>query len=114
MQLQILRIVDGGKQKIRQRIFLLSRRIAHRRSEIALWVVIDEKYALVFICQSRGEIQSSRRLADTALLIGDCNNGILIKNDFTRFSWISFDVNEMLTPFSIILSCSCVTTSGYS
>ena len=42
------------------------------------------------------------------------NESDWIKNDFTRFSWISFDVNEMLTPFSIILSCSCVTTSGYS
>ena len=64
MQFQILRIVDSGKQKIRQRIFLLSWRIAHRRSEIALRVIVDEKYALAFIGQSRGEIQSSRRLAD--------------------------------------------------
>ena len=77
MQFQILRIVDSGKQKIRQRIFLLSWRIAHRRSEIALRVIVDEEYSLVFICQSRGEIQSSRRLTDAAFLIGDRNNRII-------------------------------------
>jgi len=77
MQFQILRIVDGGKQKVRQRIFLLGWGVTHRRSKIALRVVVDEKYALAFIRQSRSEIQSSRRLTDAALLIGDCNNGIL-------------------------------------
>lgn len=56
---------------------MLRRRKAHGRGQIALRVVVDEKYALVFSLQRRGEIQSSRRLADTALLIGDCNNGIL-------------------------------------
>ena len=49
MQFQILRIVDGGKQKVRQCIFLLGRCIAHGRSEVALWVVVDEKHTLVFI-----------------------------------------------------------------
>lgn len=58
-------------------MFLLGWGIAHRRSEIALRVIVDEKYALAFIRQSRSEIQSSRRLTDAALLIGDCNNGIL-------------------------------------
>ena len=77
MQFQILRIVNGGKQEVRQRMFLLGWGIAHRRSEIALRVIVDEKYALAFIRQSRSEIQSSRRLTDAALLIGDCNNGIL-------------------------------------
>ena len=77
MQLQILRIINGSKQKVCQRIFLLRRRKAHRRSEIALRVIVDENYSLVFICQSRGEIQSSRRLTDATFLIGDCNNGIL-------------------------------------
>ena len=51
MKAQILRIVDGSKQKICQRIFLLGWGIAHRRSEIALRVIVDEKYALVFIRQ---------------------------------------------------------------
>ena len=74
MQLQILRIVDGGKQEVRQRMFLLGWSIAHRRSEIALRVIVDEKYMLVFVCQSRGKIQSGGRLADTALLIGDRKN----------------------------------------
>ena len=74
MQLQILRVVDSGKQKICQRIFLLGWGIAHRRGEVALRVVVNEKYALVFIRQRRGEIQSSRRLTDAAFLIGDRKN----------------------------------------
>ena len=74
MQFQILRIVNGGKQEVRQRMFLLGWGIAHRRSEIALRVIVDEKYALAFIRQSRSEIQSSRRLTDATFLIGDCKN----------------------------------------
>ena len=74
MQLQILRVVDGGKQKVRQRIFLLGWGVTHRRSKIALRVIVDEKYMLVFVCQSRGKIQSSRRLTDATFLIGDCKN----------------------------------------
>ena len=74
MQFQILRIVNGGKQEVRQRMFLLGWGIAHRRSEIALRVIVDEKYMLVFVCQSRGKIQSSHRLTDATFLIGDCKN----------------------------------------
>ena len=77
MQLQILRIVDRRQQKIRQRIFLFGWGIAHRCSEVALRVVVDEKYALVFSLQRGCKVQSSRRLTDATFLIGDCNNGIL-------------------------------------
>ena len=66
MQFQILRIVDGGKQEVRQRIFLLGWGVAHRRSEITLRVIVDEKYAFVFACQSRSKVQSGGRLADAA------------------------------------------------
>lgn len=66
MQLQILRVVDSGKQKICQRIFLFRRRKTHGRGQIALRVVVDEKYALVFVCQRRGKIQSGGCLADAA------------------------------------------------
>ena len=76
MQFQIFRIVDRRQQKICQRVFLLRRRKAHRCGEIALQVVIDEKHALVFSLQRRGEIQSSRCLADAPLLIGNCQNGM--------------------------------------
>ena len=51
MQLQILRIVDGSKQKVCQRVLLLGWGISHGRSEIALRVVVDEKHTLVFIRQ---------------------------------------------------------------
>ena len=78
MQLQILRVVDSGKQKICQRIFLLGWGIAHRRGEVALRVVVNEKYALVFIRQRRGKIQRGCRLSDTAFLVGDRNNSIHI------------------------------------
>ena len=74
MQFQILRIVDGGKQKICQRIFLLGWGIAHRRGEVALRVVVNEKYALVFIRQRRGEIQSSRCFPNAAFLVGNADN----------------------------------------
>ena len=74
MQLQILRIVDGGKQEVRQRMFLLGWSIAHRRSEIALRVIVDEKYALVFIRQRRGKIQSSRCFPNAAFLVGNADN----------------------------------------
>ena len=74
MQLQILRVVDSGKQKICQRIFLLGWGIAHRRGEVALRVVVNEKYALVFIRQRRGEIQSSRCFPNAAFLVGNADN----------------------------------------
>ena len=51
MQFQILRIVNGGKQKVCQRVLLLGWGISHGRSEIALRVVVDEKHAPVFVCQ---------------------------------------------------------------
>lgn len=76
MQLQILRIVDGGKQKICQRIFLFGWGVPHRCSEIALRVIVDEKYALVFVRQRGCKVQRGSRLADAAFLIGDCQNRI--------------------------------------
>ena len=66
MQFQILQIVDGGKQEVRQRVFLLRRRKAHRCGEIALRVIVDEKYAPVFVGQCGCKIQSGWSSADAA------------------------------------------------
>ena len=74
MKAQILRIVDGSKQKICQRIFLFGWGVAHRRGKVALWVVVDEKYALVFIRQRGCKVQSGGRFADSTFLISDCKN----------------------------------------
>ena len=76
MQFQIFRIVDRRQQKICQRIFLLRRRKAHGRGQIALRVVVDEKHTLVFSLQRRGKIQSSRCFPNAAFLVGDCQNGM--------------------------------------
>ena len=59
---------------------MLRRRKAHGRGQIALRVVVDEKYALVFVCQRKGKIQSGGCLTDAAFLIGDCNNYLFAHN----------------------------------
>ena len=68
--------LSGGQQQRGQCVLHLTSGISQRRSQIALRVVVDEKHALVFSLQRRGEIQSSRCFPNAAFLVGDCQNGM--------------------------------------
>src|SRR5699024_572399 len=68
---QVLRVVNGGQQKICQCSFLFSGGISQCGREIALGVVVNEENFLLCVGQGRAEVQRCGRFAYTALEICD-------------------------------------------